>query len=145
MCNLHKIARFCSKLVPSLSSFTFPGLDKHTSLPQNTDSVQQESMMFYCTGACAIKTQGVVMNRFRSKLVCWSKPVKVTYSKKDTSLIRNLFIFCKLRIHAVYSTSFRYRITVKFYLHFQLSYLTCCSGSCHSAECRSSRCRGAKV
>ncbi len=32
------------------------------------------------------------------KLVCLSTPVKVTYNRKDTSLVWNMYIFGKLRI-----------------------------------------------
>ncbi len=45
-------------------------------------------------GACIIKT--FVILRFRSKLVCLSKAVKMTDNRKDTSLLQNLSIFHKL-------------------------------------------------
>jgi hypothetical protein len=42
--------------------------------------------------------------RIRSKLVCLSKPVKVTNNKKDTSLLQNMCILCNLRVRNFYST-----------------------------------------
>ncbi len=44
--------------------------------------------------ACAIKQYGSVLFGLRSKLVCLSKP-------EDTSLLRNLLSYQKLRIHNV--------------------------------------------
>jgi hypothetical protein len=42
---------------------------------------------------CTILHYGFVIYWFRSKLVCLSKPVKVTDNRKGTSLLRNLSIF----------------------------------------------------
>jgi hypothetical protein len=41
------------------------------------------------------------MHGLRSKLVCLSKPVKVTDNTKDISILRNLPIFSKLQIRNV--------------------------------------------
>jgi len=48
-------------------------------------------------GACTVKHYG-----FRSRLVCSSKQVKVTDSRKDVNLLRNLIIFCKLCVRHVF-------------------------------------------
>ncbi len=42
-----------------------------------------------------------VIYGIRSELVCFSKPVKVTNNRKDTSLLWNLSIFCKLQVRNV--------------------------------------------
>ncbi len=43
--------------------------------------------------AFTMKTLRIVMSRFCSKLVCLSKPVIITGSRKETSLLQYLFIF----------------------------------------------------
>jgi hypothetical protein len=53
------------------------------------------------SGACTIKHYGVVMYRLCSKPVYLSKPKTVTVNKNVTSLLRDLFIHCTLRIQVL--------------------------------------------
>ncbi len=49
-------------------------------------------------GPILYKLYGFVMYGFRSKLECFSKPLKVAVDRKYTSILQNLSIFCKLHI-----------------------------------------------
>jgi hypothetical protein len=96
--------RLCTKLVYFSKPVTVTVNSNETSILCDLSifcTLQIHNDLNIKSGACTIKHYGVIMYRLCSKPAYLSKPKTVTVNNKETSLLRDLSIFCTLWIHVL--------------------------------------------